>query len=94
MIPPPPRTRITTSASGEPSVVVTRTPDNVIGPGRKLCLPRVENRCQVAPLLEEVPHPASLGRVPAVLRTETPDLAVQQGLVQLVLQRCGAERKH
>ena len=53
-----------------------------------------EDDLQVAPLPEDVVHPAAAAGVPAVLRAEAADPALLQGPVQLVLEGGGAEGEH
>ena len=65
--------------------------DYMVGAGGKLRLAGIEHCSQVPTLPENVPHPSALARVPAILGAEAPHLAIQQGLVQLVLQGCSSE---
>ena len=64
---------------------------DMVGPGGQFRLPGIENDGQIAPVGEDVVHPPSAVRIPAVLGTEAADLPVPEGLVQLVFQRCRPE---
>ena len=70
---------------------LVRLKGNMVGPRGELRLPRVEHGYQILPFPEDVVHPSAPGGIPAVLGAETAHLAVQQGAVQLILQRCGPE---
>ena len=59
--------------------------DDVVGAGRKLGSLGHEQGGKVAALPEQVVQVTSPCGVPAVLGAEAPDLAVEQGLVQLIL---------
>ena len=67
---------------------------NVVRAGGELRVAGCEHDLQVAPLPEDVVHPAAASGVPAVLRAEAADPALLQGPVQLVLEGGGAEGEH
>ena len=58
----------------------------MVGMRSELGVARVEDNRKISPFAENVVHVPSPLRIPAVLRTETADLALVQGLVKLFFQ--------